>query len=82
MAKIEERGNLVKKNSCCFPKNATAAIPRGPSKQSPQHALHSHLLKLLTELRFIKKKTRYERKREDKNSKLIHRERVVVVRQQ
>ena len=55
MAKIEERGNLVKKNSCCFPKNATAAIPRGPSKQSPQYALHSHLLKLLTELRFNKK---------------------------
>jgi len=81
VAKIEERGDLAKNSSCCFPKKATAAIPRGPSKQSPQHALHSHLLKLLTELRFNKKKTRSERKREDKNSKLIHRERVVVRQQ-
>ena len=56
MAKIEERKDLAKKNSCYFQKKATAAIPRGPSKQSPQHALHSHLLKLLTELRFNKKR--------------------------
>ena len=54
MAKIEEMEDLAKKQPL-LPKKATAAIPRGPSKQSPQHALHSHLLKLLTELRFNKK---------------------------
>ena len=34
-------GRFDKKNSCCLLKKATATIPREPSKQSPQHALHS-----------------------------------------